>query len=113
VAFAVADCLRQAGASRKSFRTAARARLQIFAEVRSALLPFCVRFWRSGHRPGLLAAAQGMPCLKLIPQTRIHEAVRCVSFGQKRRLEPMNEINNWNDADWFVEWLKLARNEGK
>jgi hypothetical protein len=25
----------------------------------------------------------------------------------------MNDFNTWNEAEWFAEWLKLARNEGK
>jgi hypothetical protein len=57
----------------------------------------------------LLRAAQGYPCLILIPLTRIHHPFSGLGcFKKKSRV--MNK--EWNNSDWFEEWLELARNKG-
>src|SRR3954464_2733787 len=38
---------------------------------------------------------------------RIRNSALCVILSQKPRRTFMND---WNNAEWFVEWLKLARN---
>jgi hypothetical protein len=54
-----------------------------------------------------------MPWAILIPGARIQKCGCCVIFIMQMKKAFMNDFNTWNEADWFAEWLKLARNEGK
>ncbi len=59
--------------------------------------------WRT-----LLPVSQGYPCLILIRPSGVISFHRWVSFNQQLKERDMND---WNESQWFEEWLKLARNK--
>lgn len=60
--------------------------------------------WRRTSR----TLAQGYPCLILSPPSSIHPSPLGLGWTMKDRVLDID----WNDSEWFVEWLTLARQEG-